>query len=64
MTAIIAALIPALFKTIGYFIDKSNATKEQKEYYLKFISTYNKMGNSSKIQHDDIKNQLDDLKDK
>lgn len=64
MASIIAAAIPVIFQIIGWLIEKSNASKEQKESYLAFISAYNKMGNASKKQYDDINSQLDDFNEK
>ena len=64
MWSAIAALIPVLIKIIGAIIERSQVSKEQKEAFLRFVETYEKLGNSSVHQHDDGQVQLDDLNNK
>lgn len=61
MTAILA-LIPYLFKIIGWIMDAGKAKAEQREAFRQFVDKFDTIGNSSVDQYEDVKNQLDDLK--
>ncbi len=55
-------LIELVLKLLGWVLDRGAVTVEQKKAYLKFIAAYDEMGNNSLKAHDEVKKQLDDLK--
>lgn len=55
------ALLPFLFKVIGWVMDKGKAKREQREIFRKFVDAYDHIGNGSVNAYDDIRKQLDDL---
>ncbi len=59
---ILVSLLPTLFKLVGWIINRGNVSKEQRESFLSFYAAYEKLGNASARQHDEVNDQLNDLK--
>ena len=51
-------------KLIGWLFDRSKKSKEQKEAFLKFYESYERLGNSSAAQRKDVNEQIRDFQTK
>lgn len=51
-------------KIIGWLFNRSAISKEQKEAFLEFYESYERLGNSSAAQRDDVNGQIKDFMEK
>ena len=59
MTALITSLIPVFLKVLGFILDRTASTKEQKDAYFKFIEIMAKSHKGCINLRDSLKKQHD-----